>query len=151
MRTINRDIVAALVFSKDGKLLQGKKDPAHGGVYADCWHVPGGGIEEGEDFVSAVIREVKEEVSISLVPTQIELVDDIGAGESEKVLKESGERVLCRMKFFVYKATLDTDAEHVSVILNSDLVEYKWFDMAELKNAKLTPPSVALFTRLGYL
>lgn len=48
MRKINRIIVAALIFSKDGKLLMGTKDPRRGGVYSDCWHLPGGGVEEGE-------------------------------------------------------------------------------------------------------
>jgi 8-oxo-dGTP pyrophosphatase MutT (NUDIX family) len=151
MRTITRDIVAILIFSRDGKLLQGKKDPVHGGVYADCWHIPGGGVEDGEDYIPAVIREAKEEVGVLLRPDQIALVDDRGAGESEKVLKETGERVLCQMKFFVYKAVLNSNAVEVPVILSDDLVEYRWFGKEELKKAKLTPPSVALFTRLGYL
>ena len=34
MRTIHRTIVSALIFSKDGKLLMGMKDPKDGGVYA---------------------------------------------------------------------------------------------------------------------
>jgi hypothetical protein len=42
MREIERTIVSALIFSQDGKLLMGKKDPAKGGVYPDCWHIPGG-------------------------------------------------------------------------------------------------------------
>ena len=46
MREIERTIVSGLVFSKDGKLLMGLKDPAKGGVYPDVWHIPGGGIDE---------------------------------------------------------------------------------------------------------
>jgi len=34
---------------------------------------------------------------------------------------------------------------------SADLVELKWFDMSELKAVKLTPPSVELFKRLGYI
>lgn len=41
MREIERQIVSALIFSKDGKLFQGMKDPNKGGVYSDCWHIPG--------------------------------------------------------------------------------------------------------------
>jgi len=42
MRTINRDIVSAVILSKDFKILLGKKDPSKGGVYASSWHIPGG-------------------------------------------------------------------------------------------------------------
>ena len=33
MREITRDIVMAMIFSKDGKLFLGMKDPKGGGVY----------------------------------------------------------------------------------------------------------------------
>lgn len=151
MRTIHREIVSALIFSKDGKLFQGMKDPAHGGVYSDCWHIPGGGIDEGEDRLAALVREVREETGIVIAPESVELVDDSGRGEAEKVLKETDEHVLCHMIFNVYKVTLDQNAEDVPVFLDDDLVKYQWVEIGELKNLKLTPPSVALFTRLGYL
>lgn len=124
MREVQREIVSALIFSKDGKLFQGMKSPNDGGVYANCWHIPGGGLDEGEDRIAGLIREV---------------------------LKDTGEKVLCKMHFNVYKVTLDTDADDVSVVLSDDLVEYQWTSPANLKDLKLTPPSVELFTRLGYL
>jgi hypothetical protein len=36
MRKIKRDIVSALIFSKDGKIFQGMKAPEKRGVYYDC-------------------------------------------------------------------------------------------------------------------
>jgi hypothetical protein len=42
MRTIQRTIAAALLFSQDNKLLLGKKDPKSGGVYVNYRHLPGG-------------------------------------------------------------------------------------------------------------
>ncbi len=151
MRRIKREIVGALIFSKDGKLFQGKKDPAKGGVYPDAWHIPGGGIEEGEDILTALKREIMEETGIDITPHVIELLDDIGRGESEKTL-ERGERVLCEMAFTVYKIVIgDKNADEIVVTLNSDLTEYVWRDMSDLKNVVLTPPSQELFIRLGYL
>lgn len=64
MRKIKREIVSALLFSKDNKLLMGKKDPTKGGVYPDCWHLPGGGVDDGESLVDALKREVIEEVGM---------------------------------------------------------------------------------------
>lgn len=152
MKKIHRDIVSALIFSKDGKLFQGMKDPAKGGVYADYWHIPGGGIEASEDKISALIREINEEVGIDITPYSITLVDDKGEGESEKTIKETGEHVLCKMKFYVYKVVInDKDANEIEAQLNDDLVSHCWSNLSDLKNMKITPPSVALFKRLGYL
>lgn len=151
MRRTHRDVVSALFFSKDNKLLMGKKDPKAGGVYKGSWHIPGGGVNENEDKVQALIREVKEEVGIDVSKAKIELIDDQGKGESEKILKETGEKVVVEMDFFVYRINLQRKSHEVNVQLNSDLVAYKWFNLNELKRAILTPPSVYLFEKLGYL
>jgi len=151
MKTINREIVSALIFSKDGKLFQGMKDIQNGGVYSDCWHIPGGGVDEGEDNLSALIREVKEETGIDISHNKLEFIDDIGRGQSEKVLKNTGERVICKMKFNVYKIILDKNSNEIPVILEDDLVRYKWTDLNELNDIKLTPPSIELFKRLGHI
>src|SRR3989338_1371226 len=131
MRTIQRNIVAALIFSKDGKLFQGMKDPQGGGVYLDCWHIPGGGIESGEDNVQAIIREVKKETGIDIGKYTIEFVDDTGKGESEKTLKDTGEKVIIVMTFYTYKVFInDKNANEIAVALNDDLAKYHWVDLA---------------------
>lgn len=151
MRKIKRDIVAAIIFSKDHKLFQGMKDSNGGGVYADCWHIPGGGRESGEDLVSALIREIKEETSIDISPYKIELVDDADKGISERTLA-TGEKVIAEMTFYVYKVVItDKNSDEIKIQLNDDLIKYHWVDLQELKNFKLTPPSVKLFKKLGYL
>ncbi len=150
MKEITRDIVSALIFSKDGKLFQGKKDPAKGGVYIDCWHIPGGGIENDEDKIDALKREILEETGIDISPYEIELVDDIGKGESEKVDSDSGEIFLCKMNFFVYRVDIDDKlASEIEISLDDDLVEYQWTDVSEIMKLDLTPPSFELFKRLA--
>lgn len=152
MKTISREIVAAIIFSKDGKIFQGMKDSHGGGVYADCWHIPGGGVDDGETKEQALIREIKEETGIDLSLYKAELIDDIGTGESEKVLKDTGEKVLCKMKFNVFKIEIsDKLANEIEIHLNDDLKEYAWREVSDLKNVKLTPPSIGLFKRLGYI
>ncbi len=152
MKTIYRDIVSALIFSKDRKLLMGKKNPSKGGVYIDCWHIPGGGIEKGENKIDALKREVLEEVGVSISDYPITLIDNIGKGISQKKDKISGEIMEVHMKFNVYEVIIaDKNCSEIKVSLNDDLHEYRWFDMSELTSVKLTPPSIELFKRVGYL
>jgi 8-oxo-dGTP pyrophosphatase MutT (NUDIX family) len=152
MKIIERDIVSAIIISKDEKIFQGMKDPNGGGVYLDCWHIPGGGVDAGETREQALTREIKEETGIDISSYKIELVDDIGEGEHETFWKPLNEIVKCKMKFNVYRVKIDDKlASEISVSLDDDLVKYAWTDIAELENIKLTPPSVELFKRLGYI
>ena len=119
MRTIERDIVSGHIYSGDGKLLLARNThPEAGVVYGDCWKIPGGGVETGETKIQTLVREVQEESGIDITPFGIELVDNSMIGEAEKVLRESGEKVLAKMKFFTYKVTLDKPAAQISVTLD---------------------------------
>lgn len=151
MRTIQRDIVSALIFSKDHKLLLVKKQPNGGGVYIDCWHIPGGGIDAKEEKIDALKREIMEEVGIDISSYAIELVSYTGRGASIKTLKETNEQVNVEMHFNVYEINI-TDKEHedIHVVLEeNELSEYQWVALKEISSIKLTPPSVALFKKLG--
>ena len=151
MGEIERNIVSALIFAKDGKLFQGMKDSAKGGVYSDCWHIPGGGVKEGESKEAALKREIREETGIDVSGYGIVLIDGTGRGESIKTMA-TGENVICKMKFFVYKVEInDRNSEEIKVSLDDDLVKYRWTDPKELSGLKLTPPSTELFEKLGYL
>lgn len=151
MREIERKIVCAMIFSKDGRLFQGMKDPKEGGVYGDCWHIPGGGVGEGETEEQALAREIKEELGLDISGYKAQLVDDTGTGESEKVLKDTGEKVLCKMNFSVYRVDIDKMASEIEISLNDDLEKFVWRKIKDLKNCKLTPPSQILFKKLGYI
>jgi len=138
MREIQRDIVAAVIFSKDGKLFLGWERT--GGVYDDCWHLPGGGVNPGESREDALKREVREETGIDITDYKVELIDDAKSGESRKILPP-GEEVFVKMKFYDYRVAIsDKNADEIPVSLNDDLVEYRWTAVDELPNLKLTPP-----------
>jgi nucleoside triphosphatase len=151
MREIQRTIVSALIFSKDGKLLMGKKDPAKGGVYSDCWHIPGGGIEEGETLEQGLRREIKEEVGIDVLPYNPILIPEKGSGVSEKTLK-TGEKVSCRMEFNIFRVDIsDRLASEIQVQLDDDLIEFRWFSLEELPNVKQIPGGKEYFQKIGLI
>lgn len=149
MRTIERDIVSAVIIGKDGRLLLAHKNDK--GVYPGTWGIFGGGIKEGEDKRIALNREVLEESGIDISKYPAVLVQE-STGESEKTLKETGERVFVKMNFFTYKVVIDdVDVDSIKVIIDHEHIEYKWFEIPELKSIKLPPPSIDLFKKLGYL
>jgi 8-oxo-dGTP pyrophosphatase MutT (NUDIX family) len=151
MREIQRIIVSALIFSKDGKLLMGKKDPAKGGVYSDCWHIPGGGVEEGEGLEQALIREIREEVGIDISAYKAVCLPIAGSGTSEKIL-ENGEKVLCHMEFNRFEVhILNKNSEEIKLHLSDDLVEATWFSKEELPNVKQIPGGKEFFQQAGYI
>lgn len=149
MRTIDREIVGAHLYSKDGKLLLARATQE--AVYPGTWKIPGGGVDAGETREQALIREIREETCIDASHCPIVPVDDDMRGEGVKTL-EGGERVLAKMKFYTYKVMLDKVAKDVEVRLEKrEFTEYAWVSIPELKNYRLSPPSVELFTKLGYL
>lgn len=149
MRTIERDIVAAVILSRDTRLLLGM----HGerGAYLGYWVIFGGGIDEGEDHRTALDREILEETGIDISKYPATLVYE-STGESDKSLKDTGERVHVKMKFFDYRVVID-DKDHndIKVVISDEHTEYKWVEISELKNMRISPPSVELFKKLGYL
>lgn len=150
MREIKRTIVSGLVFSKDGKLLMGLKDPAKGGVFPDVWHLPGGGVDEGESLEDALTRELHEEIGLDIANARIVRVSTIGKGSSEKTLPD-GEKVLCHMEFNRFEVHLDKDASEIDIKPESDLVETRWFDKNELSFVKQIPGGKEFFQEMGYV
>jgi len=151
MREINRKIVSAVIFSKDRKILMGKKDVSKGGVYTDCWHIPGGGIDENETIEQALKREVLEETSIDISLYEIKFLPFVGSGIAEKTLK-TGEKVLCSMKFNRFEVNInDKNAKDIKVRPKDDLVEMKWFNLDELKDVKQIPGGKDFFIQAGYI
>lgn len=144
-----RNIVSAVLVSKDNKILLGKiRD---GGVYPDCWHIPGGGIEERETKEEALIREIQEETGLDIKDSPKKLLSDTDSAQAVKTDKVTGKKFLVTMHFNDYEINLPTTAKDTTIILSDDLKDFIWISKKELKDYKLTPPSEKLFLKLGWI
>lgn len=150
MRRIKRDIVGAVIVSKDSKVLLGKTASKAVGVYSGSWVIPGGGIDKGESREEALIREVLEETHHDISDCKLELIEGLSKGESEKRLKDTGELVLVEMSFNEYLVQLDKTADELGQRPSEELVKLKWFDRDELNNANLSLPTSTLLEKLGF-
>lgn len=149
MKQTERVVVSAVLISKDNKILLGKT--REGGVYPDSWHIPGGGVDEGETKESALVREVKEEVGLNIKDLSIKLLSDSDSDEAIKTDRNTGEKVLVKMQFNVYQVSLDEVADDLNISMDDDLRECEWVSLKNLKDYNLTPPSIKLFKRLGWI
>ena len=59
-------VVAAALIDKDGRILLQRRPP--GKQMADLWEFPGGKIEPGEAPEAALVRELREELGITVNP-----------------------------------------------------------------------------------
>lgn len=148
MRRMQRDIAGGVLISKDGKIFLGKH--GGGGAYQGCWIIPGGGIDDGETAEEALHREMMEETGIDITGCDIELVNT-AEGESEKTLKTTGETVIVEMKFNDFRVQLTVNAADTPPAPTDELAESRWFAIEELNGLTFSPPTKALFQKLGYL
>ena len=63
------EVAAGVLLRADGAFLLGQR--AKAGIYGDYWEFPGGKVESGETPVQALVRELHEELAITVEPAQI--------------------------------------------------------------------------------
>ncbi len=116
-----RIIVSALIKCKD-KYLFIKQDK-NGGVYQDCLHIVGGGLEDNETLEEAIKREVFEEVHITLkkvVPFDFDSDITMYKGEMTQLIFL---RYIAEIEEFTGYA--DSDAKEIIWIAKEDILKYK--------------------------
>lgn len=136
-----RIIVSAIIENSKGEILIGKK-PQGRGVYLDCWHLPGGGLDKGETLGQGLIREIREETGL-----EIANIEPISFSDGVAKKHKDGKVEDVYMIFHDFKCAAKTDNFKIS----DDLIELKWVAKQEIKNHNLTPPSQKLFKYLGWI
>ncbi|MBM3898151.1 MAG: NUDIX domain-containing protein [Thaumarchaeota archaeon] len=111
--------VGALIINSDKILLVKSPKWKH-----QKWTVPGGHIEVGESAEQAIVREVKEETGLDVIPIKLLLVQEaIFSEEYYKPMHYLFFDFLCR-------------ASNSDVKLdNRELGEYRWFNDKEVHKA----------------
>jgi len=123
-------VVALALFDKDGRVLMQRRpvDRHHGGL----WEFPGGKVENGEIPRFALVRELAEELSITLDPAQL---------EPRAFAEEAGDR---QIVLFLY-----TSHEACSGPQARDGQNWGWFDTVEAAQLDLAPMDRALLTQIA--
>lgn len=67
-----RPCAGIMVANRQGLIFVGQRTDARFAKWGDCWQMPQGGIDEGEDPESAAFRELKEETGI--IAEKVELL-----------------------------------------------------------------------------
>lgn len=126
-------IVAETYISHDGKILMQKRSNSSK-RFPGFWAGPGGHVDEGEDVLTAAIREVKEEAGVEISGKDIKL----------KVIASHNHLNLNEIFFcFVFLATIPTFQE---VAEPTEEGEPKWIPIRELlKMDNVFPPASYYF------
>ena len=134
--------VGIIILNKDNQVFVGKRKDNP----LDHWQMPQGGVDKGEDFISAMRRELVEETSIKNIKILKELDQTYQYELPEKLIgiiwkgKFRGQK----QKWFITKF-LGQDSEINLKTKHQEFIDWKWIEPAEL------PDVIVSFKRNLYL
>jgi len=105
----------AFIYLKDRKILTTLS------AGKDTWYIPGGKREEGESDIEALVREVKEELSVDIRPNTAKLY-----GVFEAQAHGKAEGMVVRMT--CYEANFDGELHPSAEVEKMAFVNYGWKD-----------------------
>lgn len=128
-------VIVVGVIEKEGKILLGQKK-SNVGPYPNSWHLPGGGINLGEESIEdALCREIREETNI-----EIKNIIPFGFDEDREPNKH-GE-----LTHYIF---LDFHADYLSGKLKpgDDMNTLQWVNKNKIKTLNLNKPTIKLLKK----
>ena len=123
--------VGAIILNNKNKIFVGKRKDNP----IDKWQMPQGGVDKGEDYLSAMKRELFEETSIK----NIEIIKELDGFFEYELPKElvgiiwKGKFRGQKQKWFIAKFTGEEDEINLKT-KNPEFIEWKWVLPEELPN-----------------
>ena len=134
--------VGIIVLNKQNKIFVGKRKDNPG----DKWQMPQGGVDEGEDYITAMKRELKEETSIENIKIikEIEKIYQYELPEDLVGIIWKGKYRGQKQKWFITRFL----GEEKEINLNTkhaEFIDWKWIE------PKLLPEVIVNFKKDLYL
>ena len=124
-----RNGVGIIVLNNKNQVFVGKRKDNPG----NCWQMPQGGIDEGEDYITAMKRELIEETSIKNIKILkiIKRVYEYNLPENLIGIIWKGKFKGQKQKWFITKF-LGTDDEININTKNPEFIDWKWVEPRDL-------------------
>ena len=134
--------VGIIVLNKQNKIFVGKRKDNPG----DKWQMPQGGVDEGEDYITAMRRELLEETSIQNIEIikEIEKIYQYELPENLVGIIWKGKYRGQKQKWFITRF-LGEEKEINLNTKNAEFVDWKWIE------PKLLPRVIVDFKKDLYL
>tara|TARA_B100000700_G_C14534595_1_gene619130 strand:+ start:160 stop:630 length:471 start_codon:yes stop_codon:yes gene_type:complete len=124
--------VGAIIINKENKIFVGRrKDQPNN----DKWQMPQGGVNDGENFLNAVKRELEEETSIKNIKILKELEEWTEYELPDYLLGKiwKGKYRGQKQKWFILKFTGKDDEINLRTT-HPEFIEWKWVSPEKLPN-----------------
>ena len=123
--------VGVIILNKENKVFVGKRKDNP----VDNWQMPQGGVDNGEDYLSAMKRELLEETSIKNIKvlSEIEGFFEYNLPEDLIGIIWKGKFKGQKQKWFIVKF-LGDDREINLETVNQEFIEWKWISPEILPN-----------------
>ncbi len=142
-----RPCVGVMLINRDGLVFVGQRLDQPGG---EAWQMPQGGIDEGEEPLTAVLRELGEETGISsdkvsLIAQSVgELFYDLPSELLGKLWK--GKWRGQRQRWFLYRFEGEDKDINIQTV-HPEFAEWKWLEPAALPDV-IVPFKKALYEQI---
>lgn len=100
------------------------------------WSIPGGLVEIGETTKDAIVREVREETSLEVVPERLVEV-------FERILRDENLRVQYHFVLIDYLCRITSGNEKAG----SDVSELRWASSDQLESLEVAPETCAVIRK----